>query len=310
MLISNQNITNITGKCLIPENTNVFKLSDKIPCRDPFIMLYDNHYYLYKTDDNKIKCMVSQDLEMWSEPQVVFCPPAEFDGISDLFWAPECHFYKGNFYIFTSVFSKKYQRHVISVYRADNPLGPFTDIANGRISPEDWDAIDGTLYVDDDGQPWMIFVHEWVTMPDKNGSMAAAKLSEDFSHFISEPVELFFANEPEWAIRGVTDGPYIYKTGDNLEMIWSNFDENGYAVGVSRSSNGKIDGKWTHRKELLYAKDLRTGFDCDGGHAMIFPTKEGGFKLSLHSPNRAIDGAFEHIVLFDLVEKNGTIEIV
>lgn len=310
MLISNQNITDINGKCLIPENTNVFKLSDKIPCRDPFIMLYDSHYYLYKTDDNKIKCMVSPDLEMWSELQVVFEPPAGFDGEKDLFWAPECHFYKGNFYIFTSVFSKKYQRHVISVYRSDNPLGPFTDIAGGRISPEDWDAIDGTLYVDDDGQPWMVFVHEWVTMPDKNGSMAAAKLSEDLSHFISEPIELFFANEPDWAIRGVTDGPYIYKVGDNLEMLWSNFDENGYAVGVSRSSNGKIDGEWIHRKELLYAKDLRPGFDCDGGHAMIFPSKDGGFKLSLHSPNRAVDGAFEHIVLFDLVEKNGTIEIV
>ena len=51
MIISNQSIININGRCRVPENTDILKTSDKIPCRDPFIMLYDNNYYLYKTED-------------------------------------------------------------------------------------------------------------------------------------------------------------------------------------------------------------------------------------------------------------------
>jgi FMN-dependent NADH-azoreductase len=60
-----------------------------------------------------------------------------FHGIKDLFWAPECHYYKGNFYIFTSVYSNKTNHRCISVYRADNPMGPFVDIADGCICPKD-----------------------------------------------------------------------------------------------------------------------------------------------------------------------------
>ena len=35
----------------------------------------------------------------------------------------------------------------------------------------EWDTIDGTFYVDEDGQPWKVFAHEWTSMPDKIGGM-------------------------------------------------------------------------------------------------------------------------------------------
>ena len=112
--------------------------------RDPFILTENGRYYMYASHFPTFVVYTATDLENWSEPKVIFERPADFWSDRD-FWAPECHFYKGNFYIFTSVWSETTQKRCISVYRADNPLGPFEDIASGRITPAGWDAIDGTL---------------------------------------------------------------------------------------------------------------------------------------------------------------------
>ena len=93
-------------------------------------------------------------------------------------------------------------------------------------------------------------------------------------------------------------------------MIWSNFSSNGYVVAVASSDNGLITGKWSHRDHLLYEKNMRPEFTTDGGHAMIFYDKEGKLRLALHGPNGKANGDFEHLQLFYLEEKNGTIEIV
>ena len=299
------------------EYTQNRKTSEKLGCRDPFILLYDNKYYFYQGAGSRgVVCSVSDDLETWSDQVTVLPVPENFHGIKDLFWAPECHYYKGNFYIFTSVYSNKTNHRCISVYRADNPMGPFVDIADGCICPKDWDTIDGTLYVDNDGQPWMVFVHEWTSMPDHNGGMCAAKLSEDFTHLISEPVELFRAKDRGEGYGGVTDGPYMYEDENgHLMMIWSNgLKDVGYLVAIAHSESDTILGPWTHQDKLLYRKDIKPGF-VDGGHAMIFNDKNGVTKITLHGPNgrrkdeegNVID--YEHLLIFDLVEKDGTLEI-
>lgn len=286
------------------------KISQKLPCRDPYVLLYGDKYYLYKTGEEKgILCLVSDDLENWSEPVLVFKTPDDFHGYESWYWAPECHYYKGYFYIFTSVKSKKFDNHrTISVYRADNPLGPFEDIAGGRITPDGWDAIDGTLYIDRENRPWMVFVHEWTSMPDGNGGMCAARLSEDFTHFISEPICLFYAKDPDWARFGVTDGPYPFRTKTGkLMMIWSNFGEKGYVVGLAESDNGEIDGKWS-QAGILYERGKVDGISYDGGHGMLLQTKEGNVVLSMHAPNDRNEDV-EHVVLLPIKDLGDTIEI-
>jgi hypothetical protein len=131
----------------------------------------------------------------------------------------------------------------------------------------------------------MIFVREWIGAPDKIGSFVGAKLSEDFTHFISEPVHMFYANEPSWTNDRVTDGAYMFKTDDKLGMIWSNYTKNGYAVGVAYSDSGLVEGPWSHQDTLLYSRALRKDFIYDGGHGMIFTDHDGQMYLSIHSPN-------------------------
>ena len=152
----------------------------------------------------------------------------------------------------------------------------------------------------------MAFVHEWVTTDDNVGRMAIAKLSDDLTHFISEPIELFRADAPVWARNGVTDGCFMYKTKDNqLLMLWSNFCEQGYCVGIARSKNGKIDGEWVQDDNLLFSREISGQYD--GGHGMIFTDFNGQMYLSIHSPNSPAGDRLEKPVLIALSEENGTV---
>lgn len=285
--------------------------------RDPFVLVENGCYYVYGTGVQKNECS-NWDNTGWAcykndsgsldgtwkktERPVYLCP----EHAEKNFWAPEVHKYQGKYYMFATYFSSLTQRRGCSILRSESPEGPFAEITGGHITPSDWDSIDGTFYIDGDGQPWMIFVHEWVCLDDKVGRMAAAKLSDDLTHFISEPVELFRADEPSWATGGVTDGCFLYETGDGrLLMLWSNFCSDGYCVGIAESKNGKVNGEWVQQDELLFSK--QTIGQHDGGHGMIFTDFDGQKYLSVHSPNKATESLGERTIFLPVCEKNGTL---
>ena len=273
--------------------------------RDPFVLVEDGVYYAYATG---WKCFKNESGNLegkWKKVDIeVTLANPDTDGGSH--WAPEVHKYNGAYYMFTTYFNSVTEHRGCIICKSDSPQGPFVEITNGFITPSDWDSIDGTFYVDPDGQPWMVFVHEWTSMPGSVGAFAAAKLSEDLTQFISKPIQLFKANEPKWAVSGVTDGCFMYTTKDGeLLMIWSNFDSFGYAVGVAKSSNGRLDGKWTQEITPLYSKCM-TGI-YDGGHGMIFTNTDGTMYMSFHSPNTATEDRLEKMTFLAIEEKDGTL---
>lgn len=254
--------------------------------RDPCVILVDDTYYMYGTGLSwpGYGCSTSDDLVHWSANKPVFTPSADFDGVGD-FWAPECHYYNGNYYLFATYHSAASDKRGVGIFRSASPAGPFELISDGHITPKDHDAIDGTLYVDDKGDPWLVYVNEWTSNEDGIGDMAIARMSEDLTRLVSEPKILFRAKDAVWAKDGVTDGPWLYKTSNGrLIMLWSNFTDNGYVVGIAYSSNGKIDGKWRQQPIPLYESG-KCGITEDGGHGMLFTDKNGQLTLSIHSPN-------------------------
>ena len=306
MRVSNLDITVKVDENLLPKSFPI--KTSEVKVRDPFILLCDGYYFLYRNDyNNNLVCMVSKDLENWSENIKVFNPPADFYGTNNFFWAPECHFYKGWFYLITSCYSGETSTRRISIYKSLSPLGPFEEVTKGGITPRDWDSIDGTVYIEN-GTPYMVFVHEWTSMPDKIGSFVYAELAEDFSGLVGEPKHMFYANELVTARSGVTDGCYLIKLeSGELLMIWSNFTNKDYVIALAHSDNGKIDGKWV-QDGLLYEKDLRKDFTCDGGHGMVFKGKDGKFYLTFHAPNGGyrVD---ERLTIKEIVETSDTIKI-
>lgn len=282
---------------------------EDIGIRDPCILVSDGKYYMYGTGAawSGYGCYVSEDLENWAGPFTVYTFPEGHTADGD-YWAPECVEYEGNFYLFATYHDSVLNHRGTAVFKASSPLGPFEQISDGFATPNDWDSIDGTLYVDNSGQPWMIFVHEWTSTDDGIGRMCVAKMSDDLSSLISEPKEIFRADDGKCSMnRHVTDGPYIHTCEDGkLIMLWSNFSDDGYAVGMAESYS--IDGEWKQQPRLLFHRDI-SGTDYDGGHGMLFTDNDGRLMLSVHSPNSSGEGYHETAVFHEVVEVNGTLRL-
>ncbi len=271
--------------------------------RDPFMLIEDGVFYLYGTGWVCHRNKTGRLDTGWEEAKKVVELPADFD-FEDNPWAPEVHRYNGAYYMFTTYTSTETHRRGCVIFRAEHPYGPFVPHSAGHITPREWDCIDGTLYMDDEGNPWMVFVHEWVSTPDNVGRFAAACLSDDLKTLISEPVELFRADDFAWTDRPVTDGCFMYRTqSGSLLMLWSNFDESGYVTALVRSDNGRVDGHWQHDK-LLFTRSVAGEYD--GGHGMIFEL-EGQKWLSIHSPNAAEGDRLEMPIFVKVKEENDTL---
>ena len=262
--------------------------------RDPYVLVHEGKYYMYgtrsllcwkKPDDISIQgfdVYVSDDLINWSEPTEVFKRPDNFWADKN-FWAPEVHAYNGAFYLFaTFIGESNNKRRGTAILKSDSPLGPFVEHSREKLTPTDWECLDGTLYISKDNTPYMVFCHEWVQIQD--GTVSAIQLTPDLKSTVGEPFDLFKASEPSWADgdggkqRWVTDGPCFYRTHTGeLLLFWSSLRDGQYVEAIARSDNGDIDGNWIHNDELLFAKD--------GGHGMAFKGLDGQLYFTLHSPN-------------------------
>ena len=273
---------------------------EEIRIRDPFILPYEGKYYLYGTgipnsEDINIGrqfwCYVSTDLVEWSAPMLCFDAPDDFWGEKE-FWAPEVHLYHGKFYMFATFFSEKRTRATQALV-ADQPEGPYR-VFGEILTPEEWMSLDGTLYIQD-GQPYLVFSHEWLQVED--GQIAVVPLKKDLSASLGEPTILFAASESGWAQRVqsgertavVTDGPYLVKEDDGLYMFWSSFHKDAYAVGIAVSENGRVEGPWKHISTPLFEKN--------GGHGMMFENFEGKKYFVMHQPDTAPE---ERACLFEI----------
>ncbi len=285
---------------------------NQIQIRDPYILRDDRtkSYFMYGTTDKDcwdkapgvgFDTYRSSDLENWEGPFKAFVPPEGFWGKHN-FWAPEVYFFKDAYYMLASFIGEKSEGSMrgTQILRSEKPEGPFVPWSDGAVTPKDWMCLDGTLFIDDEEKPWMVFCHEWVQIAD--GTVCAIRLSEDLKCAEGEPVLLFAGSDAVWSkpfenqrIEGechVTDGCNIYRhTNGSLVMQWSTVGYEGYCIGYAVSESGSILGPWKQSENLLFKKD--------GGHGMIFTTFEGRMLISLHQPNKTPD---ERPVFFELEE--------
>ena len=267
---------------------------EEIHIRDPFVYTDTEHgkYYIYGTTDllgagsdtaPRFSVYVSEDLEEFQGPFAAFNGEDRHFWANKDYWASEMHCYKGKYYLFGN-FKADGKCRATQILRADSPIGPFEAISEKPQTPEDWECLDGTLWVED-GVPYLVFCHEWVQCRD--GEILAVELTDDLSAPKGEPFLLFRASEnpcvrPTHNSKGelcyVTDGPFLYRENGKLHMIWSSFvkAETRGKYAVLEAEADSLRGKWTHHPNR---------FPFDGGHAMIFRDLHGKRMMSLHAPN-------------------------
>ncbi len=294
--------------------TDQLTLAD-IQIRDPFLLTVPDEgaYYLFGSTDRDIwnppatgfDCYRSTDLRIWDGPLPAFRPPTGFWSDRN-FWAPEVHAYDGRFFMFATFKADGVARGT-QILVADSPAGPYTTWSNGPVTPSEWECLDGTLFIDDRGDPWIVYCHEWVQAMD--GEIVAQRLTADLTAARGEPETLFRGSAAPWARRipdpripaevnaFVTDGPFIHRLSDGgLVMLWSSFGDHGYAMGIARSDSGAITGPWIQQTKPIWAED--------GGHGMIARTLEGQLLLTLHQPNET---PLERALFRPLREQSGTV---
>lgn len=282
------------------------KLSD-INIRDPFILYENKTYYLYGTRAKNFGINTagfdvykSTDLENWSEP--IECFNSEKHNMNaEVNWAPEVHKYNGRFYMFAT-FTKDNNLRGTYILSSDLPDGEFVPYSDGAVTPYDWECLDGTLYINKNGIPYLVFCHEHTQIID--GTICYIQLSDDLKTTIGEPKLIFSGSDPYYiekkpdGMHYITDGPFLYRTKDDeLIMIWSTFIDGKYAQCMAKSDNGEIDGEFIHLDPII---------TNDGGHGMVFKTNDS-FYLTYHSPNKT---DYERPVFRKIRDNGDKIELI
>lgn len=285
----------------------IFTKKEDINIRDPFVVKEAGKFYLYGTRAKNFgqgvggfDVYVSGDMENWSEP--IECFNSEKHNLNTAVnWAPEVHKYKGTYYMFAT-FTKPNGLRGTYALKSNNLQGPFVPHSEGALTPFEWEALDGTLYVAKDGTPYLVFCHEHTQIID--GTICYIKLSEDLRCSVGKPVTLFSASSPSFAAKNpewnhfVTDGPFMYRSkSGELFMIWSTFINKLYSVCLVKFENGELGTEFEHLPPLI---------TDDGGHGMTF---NDGNKLWLtfHTPNRT---DYERPVFIELRDNGDSLSLV
>lgn len=279
---------------------------NEINIRDPFILKEGDTYYLYGTRAkdfgkkvNGFDVYTTKDLIHFSEPRVCF-DSGKWNMNREVNWAPEVHKYNNSYYMFAT-FTKENGLRGVYILKSDSPDGEFQPHSKRAVTPDEWECLDGTLYINKNNEPYLVFCHEHTQIID--GTVCYIKLRDDLTQSIGEPVYMFSGSTPDWADKKpegehyITDGPFMYRTtGGELLLIWSTFVNHMYCQCVAKSSNGELDGEFIHLPPII---------TNDGGHGMIFKANDKLY-LTFHTPNKSLE---EHPTFKELIDTGDSIVI-
>ena len=267
---------------------------DSIRLSDPCIFADQKTSTYYMTGTGGL-VWKSPDLRKWTGPyHVVKTDPDSWMGKNPMIWAAEIHEYQHRYYYFATftnrdviidtVKGNKIERRACHILVSDHPDGSFVPMKDLTYLPANMPTLDGTLWVDKDQQPYLVYCHEW--LQNWNGTIEKIRLKPDLSGTIGKSKLLFKASDSPWSkernekgdtvFNKVTDGPWLFRTKTGrLGIIWTSWIFDVYTQGVAYSQSGTLDGPWIHEKAPITPPNF--------GHGMLFRTFEGKLLMSVHS---------------------------
>ena len=197
---------------------------------DPAPMVYGDTLYLYTTHDedelvndfytmNDWRCFSTKDMVNWEDHGAIF----SLDDIAwadSRAWAPQAVERNGKFYLYCPV-HKRNGGMAIAVGISDSPTGPFKDLGHPLVDEGDWNDIDPTAFIDDDGQAYLYF---------GNPELRYVLLNEDMITYNQEVgivkvpmTEEAFAKGSHDTGTSYGEGPWFYKRNDLYYMVYAAF---------------------------------------------------------------------------------------
>jgi len=249
----------IKDTCTKPEKKERFcakHITTDMYTADPAPLIVGDTLYLYTTHDEDVLknnfytmenwyVFSTKDMVNWTNHGKIF----SLDDVSwadDRAWAPQAIARNDKFYLYVPV-HKRNGGMAIAVGVSDKPTGPFKDIGHPLVDEGDWNDIDPTVFIDDDGQAYLYF---------GNPELRYVLLNEDMVSY-DESVGVVRVPMTEESFGPGNDGtsygegPFFYKRKDIYYMAYAAFrpGKGSEHLGYSTSSTPK--GPWKYGGVLM-----------------------------------------------------------
>lgn len=212
---------------------------------DPAALVHDGTLYIYAGHDecpppqqyylmNEWCILSTKDMKTFTEHSYKM-QAKSFAWAKGEAWASQVIERNGKFYWYVTVEHKDIPGKSIGVAVADSPVGPFKDVRGSALVTNDmtteytkigWDDIDPTVFIDDDGQAYLIW---------GNTQCYYAKLKENMTELDGPivPVDL-----PRF-----TEAPWIHKRGEWYYLSYASEFPEKICYAMSKS----ITGPWEYK---------------------------------------------------------------
>jgi beta-xylosidase len=181
----------------------------------------------------------STDMTTWKDHGAQLSPKT-FSWATGDAYAAQCIEANGKFYWYVSTFHKSDENSkggaAIGVAVADHPTGPYKDAIGKALIVNEmtvdlkhaWDDIDPTVFIDDDGQPYMFW---------GNGSCKYVKLKKNMLELDGE-ITTF---KP----RNFIEGPWVYKRNGLYYLVYAGAGTKPEMIEYCTAESPQ--GPWTYR---------------------------------------------------------------
>lgn len=248
---------------------------------DPFAFEHDGKYYLIGTTSpgEGFQCYESTDLAHWQPKGWAWRKQADSWATAAL-WAPEVKFYQGKFHLTYSglVRGSTPNKLLMGLAVSDKPEGPYQDLRTPWFDPG-YSTIDGHIFVDDDGTPYLYFSRNGEQDGYSFGINYGVRLERDLSKPVGEPVKLIEASQPweriNWEKNRCNEGATVIKHKGRYFMTYSANHTNfpGYGVGYATADSPL--GPWTKAEENPILRGIPGMGVSSPGHNSIVTTSDG-----------------------------------
>ena len=227
---------------------------------DPAPMVHDGTMYVYTGHDEdnadffwmqEWRVYSTQDMVNWQDHGSPLALES-FSWADDRAWASQCVERDGKFFWYICAHSRLSRGMAIGVAVGDSPTGPFRDaIGKPLFENGSWDHIDPTVFIDDDGQAWLMWGNPRVYYLKLNRDM----ISYEGEVGILPMTEEAFGGPPmDKRVEGkkykdsYVEGPWLTKRNGTYQLLYA---AGGVPEHISYSTAPSPTGPWTYAGEIM-----------------------------------------------------------
>ena len=251
---------------------------------DPAPMVHDGRLYVYTGHDEdgadffwmqEWRVYSTEDMVNWTDHGSPLALES-FSWADDRAWAAQCIERDGKFFWYICAHSKLSNGMAIGVAVGDSPTGPFRDaIGKPLFENGSWDHIDPTVFIDDDGQAWLMWGNPRVYYLKLNRDMISYDGEVGMLPMTEEAFGSPAMNEREKGKQykdSYVEGPWLTKRNGKYQLLYA---AGGVPEHISYSTAPSPIGPWTYAGVIMPLCDTNSFTNHCGvvdykGHSYFF----------------------------------------